>query len=384
MIWDKEKLVGESAVRIFKNIPIISLSILLPVLTACDSTSSKGTSDPGISTGVFIDSAVANIAYRTGSQSGFTNEKGEYQYRGGEQVIFSIGAIDFPSAPARRIVTPLDLVNTDQVDNPIVLNISRLLLSLDVDGNPDNGITIGDQAASIAQGMSIDFSSPTFEADVSNLVANSGSVNTVLVSAIAAQIHMQEQLALIPPDRDDDGVIDTADIFPDDPNESADRDGDGVGDNGDYAPDDAAIQSICQTSASVQELEQAGCSNTLPIAVFVGEQTVAPLAQVSLDGSSSYDPEGQSLTYLWEIISKPNGAVAVITNPTAVVTTLTAGDLEGEYTLRLTVRDNFLAAHSIDQVITVDKSLPASAGLFGVSLLLSGLLIWRGRSGRGK
>lgn len=41
-----------------------------------------------------------------------------------------------------------------------------------------------------------------------------------------------------PPDRDNDGVSDAEDDFPDDPNESTDSDGDGTGDNNDHSPDD--------------------------------------------------------------------------------------------------------------------------------------------------
>lgn len=40
-------------------------------------------------------------------------------------------------------------------------------------------------------------------------------------------------------DTDGDGVPDTEDAFPNDPNESEDSDGDGIGDNSDSAPDDA-------------------------------------------------------------------------------------------------------------------------------------------------
>ena len=39
-------------------------------------------------------------------------------------------------------------------------------------------------------------------------------------------------------DSDGDGVINSIDLFPNDPNESADRDSDGVGDNQDTQPDD--------------------------------------------------------------------------------------------------------------------------------------------------
>jgi uncharacterized repeat protein (TIGR01451 family) len=44
----------------------------------------------------------------------------------------------------------------------------------------------------------------------------------------------------IDPDDDGDGVDDTADAFPTDPNETTDSDGDGVGDNGDAFPDNPA------------------------------------------------------------------------------------------------------------------------------------------------
>ena len=43
-----------------------------------------------------------------------------------------------------------------------------------------------------------------------------------------------------PPDIDGDGVEDSLDAFPNDPNESEDTDGDGVGDNGDAFPSDAS------------------------------------------------------------------------------------------------------------------------------------------------
>lgn len=382
MLREKISSSDVNTAKVWRSVSAVSLSLLLPALTACDSTSSDGSSDPGISTGVFVDSPVANIAYRTATQSGFTNENGEYNYRGGEQVTFSIGGIELPSAPARRTVTPLDLVGTDKVDDVAVLNISRLLISLDIDGNPDNGITLSDSVESMAQGLSVDFTSSDFDDTVSNLVANSGSVNTSLVSANEAQSHLQEQLALIPPDRDDDGVIDTEDLFPDDPNESSDRDGDGVGDNGDFAPDDAAIQSICQTDASADVLEEAGCNNLAPVAVFDGTQSVRPSIAVNLDGSGSFDPEGRALTYQWSIESKPDGATVSIQNPTAVTATLISGDLEGAYVIRLSVTDDFSVTTSVDQTVTVDKSLPTSAGLFGTSLLVASLLLIRGRRER--
>lgn len=75
-------------------------------------------------------------------------------------------------------------------------NIARLLQSLDSDGNPDNGIIIPDAAA--ATTLSIDFNTSIadFEnnPDVINLVANSGSVTTALISADAANQHLSNTI----------------------------------------------------------------------------------------------------------------------------------------------------------------------------------------------
>ena len=367
---------------------VFALSLLVTALTACDSTSTSSSSDPGIKTGVFIDSKVINIAYNTGSQSGFTNEEGEFNYRSGEVVTFSIGDIVFPSTSARNIVTLLDLVSTDKVDDPRVLSMSRLLLSFDRDGNPDNGIYIDPQAVAISQGTTIDFAQmpfdvAQFEADVVNLVANSGSVTTSLVSANEAQIHLVKSLSLIPIDTDGDGVIDTSDAFPNDPNESVDTDGDGVGDNSDFDPNDPNVQTICDSpaGATLQELQDAGCNNTLPVASFtLSQATVGPLSTVSLDASSTTDADGDMVSYLWEVTASPNGATpTVIGNTSAETTLLTLGDLQGAYTVSLTVSDSF-GSHTVVQTVNVDKGLPVSGSLFGISLLLSGLLLIRRRA----
>ena len=71
---------------------------------------------PGVSTsgseaagallqGRFIDSPVIGVAYKTATQSGFTGIYGEFAYRAGESVTFSIGKVVFPTVPASALVT---------------------------------------------------------------------------------------------------------------------------------------------------------------------------------------------------------------------------------------------------------------------------------------
>jgi hypothetical protein len=169
--------------------------ICLFLLSACggSSDSSQVKSD-ALLKGQFIDSPVANLKYRTETQSGVTNDKGEYAYKEGETVTFSIGGIDLPSVKAKATVTPLDLVNTTDTNNLTVVNILRLLQSLDLDGNPDNGIEIGDPAHETAQAMTLSFSSTDFETDVINLIANSGSTTKTLITVETAKAHFQSSL----------------------------------------------------------------------------------------------------------------------------------------------------------------------------------------------
>ena len=113
-------------------------------------------------TGQFIDSAVEGLHYETESQQGNTNERGEFNYRPGENIIFSIGSIIFPSTPVNRVITPLDIFQTNDINNLSVVNMLRLLQSLDADGNADNGIKILQIVHTLAQGLSIDFAATDF------------------------------------------------------------------------------------------------------------------------------------------------------------------------------------------------------------------------------
>ncbi len=150
-------------------------------------------------TGIFTDSAVAGLHYvsknasGTTTRSGTTNASGEYRYESGDSVTFSIGGITFPPVTAKSRVTPLDVAGTDDIHNTAVVNIARLLQTLDSDGDPSNGIKIGDAAHTAATGMSdLNFAGTTFDTAVTNLVANSGSKNTALVDADSAIKHFTE------------------------------------------------------------------------------------------------------------------------------------------------------------------------------------------------
>lgn len=169
------------------------------LLSACGGGGGSGTpaiiTPPTPSTGVFVDSPVAGLHYETATYSGTTNSAGEYDYLPGETVTFSVGGIVFGATLAGPVVSPLSLVSgARDASDPVVTNIVRLLLTLDDDGNPDNGISISAATATAAVGLTVNFTAADFSVDpgmVSLLVA---LPNATLVDAPAAQTHFAATL----------------------------------------------------------------------------------------------------------------------------------------------------------------------------------------------
>jgi len=192
------------------------LVILSLLLTSCgggsDATTTPANSDTGTSTkfngiltGQFLDSPVAGLQYMTATQSGLTNIAGEFDYAVGESVIFSIGDIQFNSVNAASYITPLDIFNVTVSNDIAVINMSRLLQSLDQDGDSSNGISISAATRQMASGLVINFTDQNFEnlAPVINFVANSAAANggmalTSLITVSDAITHLDQSLATIP------------------------------------------------------------------------------------------------------------------------------------------------------------------------------------------
>ena len=100
----------------------------------------------GTERGIFLDNPVEGLQYRTESQNSVTDAEGTFKYRPGESVVFSVGGFRFSSVPAQATITPIELAGTDEIGAPEVVNILRLLQSLDADMDPGNGILIPQSA----------------------------------------------------------------------------------------------------------------------------------------------------------------------------------------------------------------------------------------------
>jgi hypothetical protein len=79
-------------------------------------------------------------------------------------------------------------------------------------------------------------------------------------------------------------------------------------------------------------------ANTAPTASAGEDRSVFVGAVINLDGSGSNDPDGDSLTYRWSILTRPEGSVAELTDSASTNPSFTV-DVSGEYVAQLIVND---------------------------------------------
>ncbi|MCG8311895.1 MAG: hypothetical protein MI976_01655 [Pseudomonadales bacterium] len=155
-------------------------------------------------TGVFFG-PTEGLSFIYDDETSVTNSAGEFQYVAGEAVAFSIGdtvlgSVVLASGHGLRFITPVELVDgASDESNTQVTVITRLLMSLDDDGDVSNGITIsesvGDNADEVVNLASLSASElAALESYFTELLSYSNSGYTELVSAETAQSFMNETL----------------------------------------------------------------------------------------------------------------------------------------------------------------------------------------------
>ena len=82
-------------------------------------------------------------------------------------------------------------------------------------------------------------------------------------------------------------------------------------------------------------------TNRAPTAAAGVDQTATVGVQVTLNGSSSSDPDGDALTYSWSFSARPAGSAAGLTGADTATPRFTP-DVGGLYTVTLTASDGRL------------------------------------------
>jgi hypothetical protein len=126
---------------------------------------------------------------------------------------------------------------------------------------------------------------------------------------------------------------------------------------------DADGDSVYESKNAYAWYDLAGSSVLLaPVANAGLDQAVATGAIVTLNGSGSADPLGDSLTYTWTMTGAPGGSLAILSSPSSNTTTFGA-DMPGAYTITLSVSNGKISS-SPDMVI-VNATGPANSFFFG-------------------
>ncbi|MBW0148968.1 hypothetical protein [Marinobacter arenosus] len=165
-------------------------------------------------TGYFVDAPVKGLRYRTDTLEGTTDALGRFNYQPGETISFRIGGTELGASDAVGFMTPGSLDETGQWDGTRAINIARLLLTLDSDQNPLNGIVIDDQAhlafADLGFDLSVSPQQLTESSVLQEALKNADRIGLVTVDY--ARDHLSsvaEQLPDAPSEADIIALLDT-------------------------------------------------------------------------------------------------------------------------------------------------------------------------------
>jgi hypothetical protein len=116
-------------------------------------------------------------------------------------------------------------------------------------------------------------------------------------------------------------------------------------------------------------------ANAIPVANAGLNQNVVVNSTVSLDGSASSDANYDSLSYKWQLQSKPSGSSAVLTSSTAARPTFKA-DLAGTYVATLIVNDGKASSELsvVSIVASSDNSAPVANPGLNQNVLVTSLV----------
>jgi cadherin-like protein/surface protein with Ig-like domain/K319-like protein/FG-GAP repeat protein/PKD domain-containing protein/VCBS repeat protein len=116
---------------------------------------------------------------------------------------------------------------------------------------------------------------------------------------------------------------------------------------------DSEVDTVSISTVNVAPVADAGADQ----AVYVGDT-------VMLDGSTSFDVDGDSLSYSWSLTAVPTGSSAALDDPTSVTPTFSV-DIPGTYEASLVVNDGLL--DSVADTVTISTINVAPVADAGVS-----------------
>lgn len=153
------------------SMKILALSVVTSALfVGCGSNDSNNTpqTPPPALTGTFVDAPVAGLAYKTATQSGFTDANGKFKYKAGEDVEFKLGNLFLGKGKAGALLTPY----TVSENNTTATNIALVLQNFDTSRNNAGVLDLSSLKDANLSDVNLSVSVAQMETKINNLFSD--------------------------------------------------------------------------------------------------------------------------------------------------------------------------------------------------------------------
>jgi hypothetical protein len=149
--------------------------------------------------GTFLDAPVAGVEYSSSANSGIktTDANGHFFYHDGEQITFKIGQVilgEVVPSDSNGTVTPLEVVGTNDTNNSRVVEILRILQTIDSNQYVNDGIQISKSTREALNSPDKKINLSTPHTPLSDAQLQNITNETNVVSVQEAENHFQTQL----------------------------------------------------------------------------------------------------------------------------------------------------------------------------------------------
>ncbi len=126
-----------------------TLTVLTAILfLGCGGGGGGGSEELKTASATYVDSPVSGVEYECGSVKGVTNEVGGFIYEVGKDCKFKVGDIAFKTIKSYELENGKIILENSSV-------VASLLQTLDIDGDPANGITITEEIREKLKGYKV-------------------------------------------------------------------------------------------------------------------------------------------------------------------------------------------------------------------------------------
>jgi len=166
---------------------IVSSSIATLALISLVGCGGGGDTSASTGTAYYVDSAVSGVNYVCGTQEGITGSDGSFTFDVGSGCTFYLGDIMLREVAVGSLKDGAKIVEDDA-------KIGLILQNLDSDGNPDNGITISEEAVAVMQENGVAALPSTVEEAEALAETISSSTGNPVITQADAQTHLDSTM----------------------------------------------------------------------------------------------------------------------------------------------------------------------------------------------